>query len=86
VGKFSLFVFVLKAVWSSPVACQAHTQKVAGPNPAPATNTSTGDMSNRIIWEGSLRGNEKACRPGGMWCPRRSERGRGLLGWSGAPR
>jgi hypothetical protein len=53
VGK-SLFVFVLKAV--SPVACQGHTLKV------PATNTSTGDMSNRIS-ERSLRAMKKPVDP-----------------------
>jgi hypothetical protein len=32
-------VFLFGAGWSSPVARQAHNLKVAGSNPAPATNT-----------------------------------------------
>ena len=36
---FCILAFCLNAGWSSPVARQAHNLKVAGSNPAPATNT-----------------------------------------------
>ena len=38
INKFSSCKFNHSAGWSSPVARQAHNLKVAGSNPAPATN------------------------------------------------
>jgi hypothetical protein len=35
---FNLFILFITAGWSSPVARRAHNPKVAGSNPAPATN------------------------------------------------
>jgi hypothetical protein len=37
-GNGQLFWFCIVAGWSSPVARRAHNPKVAGSNPAPATN------------------------------------------------
>ena len=37
------------AGWSSPVARQAHNLKVAGSNPAPATNISSGSLVDRPL-------------------------------------
>ena len=42
-----LSLLVLNAGWSSPVARRAHNPKVAGSNPAPATNVMSRDIGNR---------------------------------------
>src|ERR1043165_2944890 len=43
------YTFPLAAGWSSPVARQAHNLKVAGSNPAPATNFLTKDCSPALL-------------------------------------
>ena len=43
------------AGWSSPVARQAHNLKVAGSNPAPATNVSTYlQLTSRLAFEAAF--------------------------------
>src|SRR5690349_21074370 len=42
-------IFLFGAGWSSPVARQAHNLKVAGSNPAPATNRRPGLVSGFFV-------------------------------------
>ena len=45
----------LGAGWSSPVARQAHNLKVAGSNPAPATNLFTSlQLTSRLAFEAAF--------------------------------
>ena len=72
------------AGWSSPVARQAHNLKVAGSNPAPATNKAPGPMDGGFVGFGRLwsldlvqperpKAAETTQRSCGKSCPRNQE-------------
>ncbi len=70
------------AGWSSPVARQAHNLKVAGSNPAPATNPSPTTPAERRTGRPTPHPDEFRWRRGKP--PRGDRRGGSRCGWSSA--